>query len=513
MAYLIGIDIGTSGTKTVLFDESGKVISSSLQEYDIIQKKVGWAEQDPESWWTATKNSLIQVVKEAAIDTKEIKGIGLSGQMHGLVLLDADGEVLRDSIIWCDNRTTEIAKEIENQVGREKLIAITGNVAIPAFTLSKLLWVRKHEPDIYKRVHKILLPKDYIRYKLTGVFMTEVSDASGMQMLDIHKREWSKELLQILDIDKALLAPVVESHTITGYISNKVATETGLSEITAVVGGAGDQAAGAIGNGIVASGDVSATIGSSGVVFAYTDEVITDSEGRIQTFCHAIPNTWHVMGVTQGAGLSLKWYRDTFCKEEKEIAKQKNCDVYEILTDQAREVSTGSDGLIYLPYLMGERTPHMDPYASGVFFGIRASQGKGHMVKAIMEGVGYSLLDCFELIKANHIPITSVKMSGGGGKSDVWRQIHADLFDTEVKTINVSEGPALGVAILAGVGTGVYKDEKEACERIIGIKTVQNPIPEQVAYYKRFYPIYKGLYTNLKDTFKEHHNELTDVSN
>lgn len=513
MVYLIGIDIGTSGTKTVLFDETGKVISSSLQEYDIIQKKVGWAEQKPESWWEATKTSLVEVVKKSAINTSEIKGIGLSGQMHGLVLLDENGKVLRDAIIWCDNRTTEVAKEMEEQVGREKLVSITGNVAIPAFTLSKLLWVRKHEPEVYARINKVLLPKDYIRYQLTGEFMTEVSDASGMQMLDIHKREWSDELLEILDIDKVLLAPVVESHAITGYVSSKVAIETGLSETTAVVGGAGDQAAGAIGNGIVATGDVSATIGSSGVVFAYTDEVVTDPEGRIQTFCHAIPNTWHVMGVTQGAGLSLKWYRDIFCKEEKEIAIEKNCDVYEILTDQAREVSTGSEGLIYLPYLMGERTPHMDPYASGVFFGVRASQGKGHMVKAIMEGVGYSLLDCFELIKANNIPITSVKISGGGGKSDVWRQIHADLFDTEVKTINVSEGPALGVAILAGVGTGIYKDEKEACERIIGIKTTQAPISENVAYYKKFYPIYKILYTQLKDTFKEHHDKLSGLNN
>ncbi|MBP3886343.1 MAG: xylulokinase [Cellulosilyticum sp.] len=511
MEYLIGIDIGTSGTKTVLFDTEGNVVGSALKEYDIIQKKIGWAEQKPESWWKATKESLKEIIDTTKIDVTKIKGIGLSGQMHGLVLLDKEGQVIRDSIIWCDNRTTEEAKQIEEVVGRERLITITGNPAIAAFTLAKLMWVRNNEPDYYNKIDKVLLPKDYIRYKLTGSLMTEVSDASGMQMLDIRKRDWSEELLERLDINKDFLAKVVESHDITGYITEEVSREIGLSTTTAVVGGAGDQAAGAIGNGIVQSGDVSATIGSSGVVFAYTDSVVTDVEGRIQTFCHAIPNTWHVMGVTQGAGLSLKWYRDTFCNEEKEMAAKKGCDVYEILTDQAREVPAGSEGLMYLPYLMGERTPHMDPYASGVFFGVRATQGKGHMVKAIMEGVGYSLLDCLELIKENNIPITSIKMSGGGGKSDVWRQIHADLFDTEVKTISVSEGPALGVAILAGVGTGVYKDEKEACEKIIGIKSTTQPIEENVASYKKFYPIYKSLYKNLKKTFKEEHELLSEI--
>ena len=508
MEYLIGIDIGTSGTKTVLFDTEGNVIGSALREYDIIQKKIGWAEQKPESWWEATVESLKEIIQKTQIDTVKIKGIGLSGQMHGLVLLDKEGQVIRDSIIWCDNRTAEEAKQIEAIIGRENLVKITGNPAIAAFTLPKLLWVRNHEPECYNQIDKVLLPKDYIRYKLTGNFMTEVSDASGMQMLDIRKRNWSEELLEMLDINKDFLAKVVESHDITGYITEEVARITGLSTTTAVVGGAGDQAAGAIGNGIVKSGDISATIGSSGVVFAYTDSVITDVEGRIQTFCHAIPNTWHVMGVTQGAGLSLKWYRDTFCKEEKEEAAKCSCDVYELLTDEARKVPAGSEGLMYLPYLMGERTPHMDPYATGVFFGVRANQGKGHMVRAIMEGVGYSLLDCLELIKENNIPITSIKMSGGGGKSDVWRQIHADLFNMEVKTINVSEGPALGVAILAGVGTGVYKDEKEACEKLISIKNTQQPIKENVAYYKAFYPIYQELYKNLKTTFKEQHQLL-----
>lgn len=510
MDYLIGVDIGTSGTKTVLFNDRGEVIGSSLKEYDIIQKKVGWAEQDPESWWQATRASLKEMVEKTQVDVTKIKGIGLSGQMHGLVLLDKAGNVIRDAIIWCDNRTTEEAKQIERIIGRERLVEITGNVAIPAFTLAKLLWVKNNEPELYAKIDKVLLPKDYIRYKLTGVYMTEVSDASGMQMLDIQTRDWSQELLDKLEIDANFLAKVVESHDITGYILDEVAKDTGLSTQTAVVGGAGDQAAGAIGNGIVASGDVSATIGSSGVVFAYTDSVVKDTEGRIQTFCHAIPGVWHVMGVTQGAGLSLKWYRDTFCKEEKLLAEEKGCDVYEILTDQARTVGAGSDGLIYLPYLMGERTPHMDPYASGVFFGIRGTHDKAHMVKAIMEGVGYSLLDCFELIKASDIPITSIKMSGGGGKSDVWRQIHADLFNTDVSTINVSEGPALGVAILAGVGTGVYKDEKEACEKIISIKTTQAPIKENVAYYQKFYPIYQTLYKNLEDTFKVTHEALTE---
>lgn len=508
MNYLIGVDIGTSGTKTVLFNESGQVITSSSKEYDIIQKQAGWAEQNPEDWWLATKETLKDIVIEAKIDTAQIKGIGLSGQMHGLVLLNKEGKVIRDAIIWCDNRTVAEAKEIEEKVGREKLIQITGNPAIAAFTLAKLMWVKKNEPDIYRQIDKVLLPKDYIRYQLTGEFATEVSDASGMQLLDIRKRDWSEELLEILDIDRNFFGKVYESHDITGYISAEVAEETGLSTLTAVVGGAGDQAAGAIGNSITESGNISVTIGSSGVVFASTDTVVTDEAGRVQTFCHAIPNTWHVMGVTQGAGLSLKWYRDTFCKEEKEEAAKEGKDVYEILTDQARTVEAGSEGLIYLPYLMGERTPHMDPYARGVFFGVRACHQKPHMVKAIMEGVGYSMLDCLELVRQLDIPVDHIKISGGGGKSDVWRQIHADLFNAPIHTINVSEGPALGVAILAGVGTGIYKSEKEACDKLISIKTISEPRMQQVETYKKLYPMYKKLYSQLKDCFKESYTQL-----
>ncbi len=502
MKYLLGIDIGTSGTKTVLFDRGGNPISSSTVEYPLYQPEIGWAEQDPQDWWNAVCITINQVIKDSNINPESISGIGLSGQMHGLVMLDGDGNVLRKSIIWCDQRTAKECVEITEKVGEKRLIDITANPALTGFTASKILWVRNNEPEIYEKCRKILLPKDYIRYMLTGEFATEVSDASGMQLLDIKNRCWSKEVLNALNIPIEYLGDVHESIVVSGKVHKKAAEVTGLKEDTPVVGGAGDQAAGAIGNGIIKSGQISSTIGTSGVVFAHLDEPIIDEKGRVHTFCHAVPGAWHMMGVTQGAGLSLKWFRDNFCNNEIEVAKGMGIDPYVLMTKEAEKVPAGSRGVIYLPYLMGERTPHLNPKAKGVFFGLSAAHTKNEMLRAVIEGVSYSLLDCMEIIKDTGMNPTNVMVSGGGGKSELWRQILADMFNCKVSTNKSSEGPALGVALLAGVGTGVYKDIDEACSIAISENSVQFPKEENSLVYKRYYEIYKKIYDDLKGTFE-----------
>ena len=501
MTYVLGIDIGTSGTKTILFDEKGVDISSASKEYPLYQPQIGWAEQKPEDWWDAVVVTISAAIKKSGVNISDIKGIGLSGQMHGLVMLDSEGKVLRPSIIWCDQRTTVECNEITDLVGAERLIEITANPALTGFTASKIMWVKKHEPEIYAKTHKILLPKDYIRFMLTGEFCTEVSDASGMQLLDIPNRKWSDEVLEKLQIDKNLLGVVYESQEVTGSVNKTAAQLTGLKEGTKVVGGAGDQAAGAIGNGIVRPGTVSSTIGTSGVVFAHTDKITIDKKGRVHTFCHAVPGAWHIMGVTQAAGLSLKWFKDNLCALENQNSASSGVDVYEELNCQALSVKPGCDGLMYLPYLMGERTPHLDPYARGVFFGLTARHNKNDMLRSVMEGVGYSLVDCMDIIREMGITVSEVRASGGGGKSEVWRGIQADMFNCEVVTTSSSEGPALGVAILALVGIGVYPSVVEACDTIIHKVTSQKPVAENAILYNKYHNIYKRLYTALKPEF------------
>ena len=501
MQYLIGIDIGTSGTKTVLFDTFGNTIASSTKEYPLYQPQNGWAEQEPADWWEAPHTSIKEVITKSGVSNEDIKGIGLSGQMHGLVMLDGEGNVIRRSIIWCDQRTAKECAQITEIVGKERLIEITANPALTGFTASKIMWIKNNELSNYQKCRKILLPKDYIRFMLTGTFATEVSDASGMQLIDITKRDWSDEILSKLAIDRNLLAPVSESYVITANVNKKAAEMTGLKEGTPVAGGAGDQAAGAVGNGIVKEGIVSSTIGTSGVVFAHTDKPIIDKSGRIHTFCHAVPGAWHVMGVTQAAGLSLKWFRDNFCSSEMETAKQMGVDPYILMDKEVETVPTGANGIIYLPYLMGERTPHLNPDARGVFFGLSAIHTKKELLRAVMEGVSYSLLDCMEILRETGIAVNEVRASGGGGKSKLWRQMQADMFSCEVRTINSSEGGALGVAILAGVGVGIWSSVAEACSQIIKVQSSLQPNENDTKIYLDKYNIYKRLYTNIKDLF------------
>jgi len=503
MSYLMGIDIGTSSTKAILIDEEGNLIGSAICEYPLYQEKIGWAEQDPEDWWKATCKVTKEIITKTNAKPSDIKGIGLSGQMHGAVLLDSKNNVLRHAIIWCDQRSSKECEEITDLIGKERLIKITANPALTGFTAAKVMWVKNNEKHVFEKIKKILLPKDYIRFKLTGEFATEVSDASGMQFMDIPGRKWSNEVIEKLGFDKDMFARLYESPEVTGRITKEASMQTGLKEGTIVVGGAGDQAAGAIGNGIVKTGIVSSTIGTSGVVFAYSDNVIIDNKGRVHTFCHAVPGKYHVMGVTQGAGLSLKWFRDNFCSEEKAVAELLHIDPYEILNKEASLSKLGSNGLIFLPYLMGERTPHTDPHARGVFFGISAKHNKKDMLRAIMEGVVFSLMDCLEIIEGMSIKVTEVRASGGGAKSELWRQIQSDVFNKNIWVVEGGEGPALGVAILAGVGAGIYKSVPEGCETVVKATRTNSPVEENHKKYMEFYKIYRSLYPALKELFFE----------
>ncbi len=503
MRYVIGIDIGTSGTKTVLFDEVGTVISSSTVEYPMYQPQNGYAEQDPADWYNASVSTVKSVIEKSGVKNTDIVGIGLSGQMHGLVMLDENGKVIRNSIIWCDQRTEKEVEEMNEKLGREKLIEITANPALTGWTAAKILWVKNNEPENYAKCRHILLPKDYIRYKLTGEFATEVSDASGMQLLDVPNRCWSREVCDALGINMDMLAKVYESCEITGYVTDEIAKLTGLAAGTPVVGGAGDNAAAAVGTGVVSDGKAFTTIGTSGVVFAHTSKVSIDPKGRVHTCCAAVPGCWHIMGVVQSAGLSLKWFRDNFCQAEKDTASLMGVDPYYLMDKEAETVPVGANRLLYLPYLMGERTPHLDPNARGMFFGLSAIHTKKDMLRAVMEGVTYALRDSVEICREMDINVSDMMACGGGGTSALWRQMLADQYGCSVKTTASKEGPALGVAILALVGAGVYGSVPEACEKIVKTDKIQEPIAENSKIYDEYFRLYDKIYPAVKAQFAE----------
>lgn len=487
--YLLGIDVGTTGARALLLDEEGRVKASSSSEYPIYYPRPGWAEQDPEDWWKGVGQVISQVLTQGKVSPREIKGIGLSGQMHGLCLLGKKGEILRRAILWCDQRTEAQCRWLEEEIGRENFIKLVLNPPFTGFTLPKILWVREKEPELLKKTYKILLPKDYIRFKLTGEYTTEVSDASGTLLLAVRERKWSSELLERLELSPNLFPPVVESPSLTGK-TRGLSREAGLSPGIPVVGGGGDQAAGAVGAGIVEEGLVSSSIGTSGVIFAALKEPKVDEKGRIHTFCHSVPGMWHMMGVILSAGGSLRWWR--------EVLKGPS---YETLSREAEEVPPGSRGVIFLPYLMGERSPHSDPQARGVLFGLEARHTRRELTRAIMEGVTFALLDCLNLIREQGIELREVRVLGGGAKSKVWCQIQADIFGVPVVRLNIEEGPAYGVGLLAGVGTGLYPQLKEICRRVIKIKERIEPIPRNVELYQRIYPLFQILYLRLKEVF------------
>ncbi len=503
MSYLIGIDIGTSGTKTVLFDEQGRALGSATKEYPLYQPQNGWAEQDPNDWWDAVCVTCREVLSSCSADPKDVKGIGLSGQMHGLVMLDKCGDVIRNAILWCDGRTGEECRYITEKIGKDRIIEITANPVLTGFTAGKILWVRGHEPKNYEACARMLLPKDYIRYKLTGEFATEVSDAAGMNLMDIPKRCWSKEVLSELEIDEGLLGTMVESPEITGTIHKAAAEATGLAEGTVVVGGAGDNAAAAVGTGVVQEGKAFTTIGTSGVIFAHSDTVKIDPQGRVHSFCAAVPGAWTVMSCTLGAGLSLQWFRNNFCKAEMEAAEGMGIDPYVLLNEEIEKVPIGSNRLIYTPWIMGERSPLLDENARGMFFGFSAIHTRFDMLRAVMEGVTYSQRSCLDVFREMGIPFRTMLVTGGGGRSKVWRQMLADVYDCPVATLESEQGPALGVAILAGVGAGIYASVPEACENMIRVGNELTPNAEAHEQYERSYQIYRALYPALKDHFVE----------
>ena len=503
MGVYLGIDIGTSGTKTLAINEKGAILASAMETYPCYVPRPLWSEQDPEDWWQATIQSVRKVMSKAKIKAKDVKAIGLSGQMHGSVFLDRNDKVIRRAILWNDQRTAAECAEIEERAGgRAKLIKMVANPALTGFTAPKILWLRNHEPKHFEKTCKILLPKDEIRRRLTGEYATEVSDASGMLLLDVAKRKWSKELLSALDLDLNLFGDCYESEEVTGKLTPAAAKTLGLTTDCVVVGGAGDCAAGAVGNGIVNRGVLSTSIGTSGVVFVHSDEVKIDPKGRVHTFCHAVHGKWHMMGVNLSAGGSLQWFRNELCRADVAAAKKAKKEIYDLLIEEAKKVKAGSEGLFFLPYLSGERTPHADPDARGCFVGLTLAHGRGHMIRAVMEGVTYSMRDSLDIFEHLGVPIKQIRASGGGARSPFWRQIQADMFGRKVVTINTEEGPAYGVALLAAVGAGAFKDVREACGAVIRVVSEISPDGAAKKYYDKAFPIYQQLYRSLKDDFK-----------
>ncbi len=488
--YLIGIDVGTSGTKCVLFDTKGNAVFSHTEEYPMYQPNNGWAEQNPDDWWEAAKKALLAVTSK--VNDGKICGVGLSGQMHSLVLLDEKLSVIRPAILWCDQRTGKQCEDIENIVGHDRLIEITANPALPGFTASKILWVKQNEPDNFAKIRHILLAKDYIRLKLSGEFATDVSDASGMQLLDVKNRCWSQEVCQKLGIDMTYLAKVYESSQVTGFITQKAASVTGLPIGIPVAGGGGDNACAAIGTGVCKDGKAFTTIGTSGVVFAHTSSPVIDPKGRIHTFCAAVPGTWHVMGVTQAAGLSLNWFRNNLSSDVS----------YSAIDTECEKLPIGCEKLIYLPYLMGERTPILDSDARGVFFGLSAMHSKFHLARAVMEGVSYSLYSCLEVLCELSIDVSDMALCGGGGKSGFWHKMIADIYGLKVKTMLSNEGAALGAAILAGVAAGIYPSVEEGCASCVFENNTVSSDSSRHSEYMKYYKIYKELYPHLMQSFK-----------
>lgn len=501
---LLGIDVGTGGTRAVLLDEGGRVLNSATAEHAPMHSpQIGWAEQDPQDWWRAGCLAVKACLEKSKTSPSEIAAVGLTGQMHGLVLLDAGGEVLRPAIIWCDQRTGKQCEQITERIGAERLIELTANPALTNFTLPKIWWVQQHEPEIWSRARTILLPKDYFRFRLTGARAMDVAEASGTLFFDVAQRKWSQPILEASHISENMLPTLLESPEISGTISQEGAAATGLLAGTPVVAGAGDQAAGAVGMGIVRPGAVSATIGTSGVVFAATSRPVLDPRGRIHTFCHAVPGRWHVMGVTQAAGLSLRWFRDEFGAGNAAASGPTYGDPYERLTAEAAKTPPGADGLLWAPYLMGERTPHLDPHARGALVGITAQHHRGHVVRAILEGVAFSLRDSFEIFRELKIPAHSIRLGGGGARSELWRQIQADIYGMSVEIVEAEEGPAFGAALLAGVGSGIWSSVEDACDKSVRVARRVSPEAGATNHMNLRYAVYRQIYPALRDIFHE----------
>lgn len=488
MGLLLGIDIGTGGARAVAVDVYGALVAEASSEYPLHTPRPGWTDQHPEDWWRAAKEALSGVAEKVRGSAEEILGLGLTGQMHGAVFLDAAGEVIRPAILWNDQRTAAQCEEIAESVGEERLLSVAGNPALTGFQAPKILWLRDEEPENYSRLNKVLLSKDYIRYRLTGEYATDASDAAGTLLLDVKERGWSGEIIEALKLFTGWFPPVHEGPETTGTMGGAVAAEIGLPTGTPVAAGGGDNAAAAVGTGIVREGLVSSSVGTSGVIFAHASQFDPDPSGRLHAFCHAVPDAYHLMGVTLSAGASLEWWSGV-CGQD--ISK---------LVEEAGGVAPGAEGLLFMPYLSGERTPHLDPEARGGFVGITATHTQENMTRAVMEGVIFSLEQSLRIMRSLGVQTKEIRAIGGGARSALWRRLQADIYGLPVYRMAVEEGPAYGAALLAGVAAGIYRDVEEASSRVAVSDEVTEPASQSHEFYAEYFEIYDSLYPQTRNT-------------
>jgi len=492
VSVLIGLDVGTGGARAVAVDDSGEIVAEASSEYPLNTPRPGWTEQDPEDWWKGAKEVLDRVAAEAG----EVDGVGLTGQMHGSVFLDGSDRVIRPALLWNDQRTQAQCDRITQSVGEERLISISGNTALTGFQAPKIVWLRDEEPEKYRQVSRVLLPKDYVRLRLTGEYATDASDAAGTLMLDMQARDWSGEILDALEIPQEWMPMVYEGPENTGALREEVAEELGLPAGIPIAAGGGDNAAAAVGTGIVGPGLVNSSVGTSGVLFAHTSEFTPDPSGRLHAFCHAVPGAYHLMGVTLSAGGSLSWWRETLGGD------------FDELVGAASDVPPGSEGLVFLPYLSGERTPHLDPKARGAFFGLTARHDVAHMTRAVMEGVVFSLRDSLQIMRELDVPIDDVRATGGGARSGLWRQLQADIYGSNIRRTVADEGPAYGAALLAGVASGTYTDVEEATSVVELREETTEPNTKRAKIYEEYYEIYRSMYPATSSAM----SRLTDLA-
>lgn len=504
--YLMGIDVGTTGVRAILVDESGTVTAGATVGHPLHTPRPNWSEQNPQDWWQGTLGAIREVLEKTGPGAgHRVTSVGLSGQMHTSVFLDGRDRVIRPALLWNDGRTTAQCRWITRQMGTTGLKKLVGNPALEGFTAPKVLWLRDEEPAHFRRLRMVLLPKDYVRFLLTNEKATEVSDAAGTLMFDVRNRRWSLELLSRIGVSERILPPVFESTDVCGRISPEVARLTGLKAGTPVVGGGADNTCGAVGNGIVKEGRALSSIGTSGVVFAQTDRVKIDPSLRVHSFCHSVPDRWYLMGVTLSAGNSLRWFRDVLSPLEIEVERLSGIDAYAVLTEEARQAPAGCEGLIFLPYLTGERTPHRDASARGVLFGISQRHSRDHVVRSVMEGITFAMKDSLQVIRGLGVDVREIRATGGGGKSPFWVQMQADVFDAPVSTVSATEGPAFGAAMMAGVGVGMFSNLSEAADRFVRVAGTAFPDPGRASRYREGYALFNSLYPALKGAFSSAH--------
>ena len=499
--YLLGIDVGTSSVKAVLIQPDGTVLATASPEHTFETPKPLWAESNPEAWWEGTIRSVQMVLEQSGVDGKDVAAMGLTGQMHGLVLLDGSGAVLRPCIMWNDQRTAAECAEITEAIGSSEVLGITGNPVLPGFTAPKVAWVKKNEPDVYAKAEHLLLPKDYVRYRLSGELVMDVADGSGTALIEVGARTWSDRMVEASGTQASWLPQLMECAEVSAALSAEAAALLGLRAGIPIAAGAGDQAAQAVGSGIFEEGTLSATFGTSGVVFAHSKEFRVEPDGKLHAFCSAVPGQWHLMGVMLSAAGSLQWFRNNLGELEMKREQAGEGDAYSLLVERAMQAPVGSEGLFFMPYLSGERTPHPDPLARGGFVGLTLRHSKAHLIRSVIEGVTFGMRDSLELMRNLGIEPAEIVVSGGGASNPSWRQIMGDIFGARVMTVNATEGAAFGAALLAGVAGGIYSSVEASCRQTIRPSEQAEPLSSSRESYEAFYQEYVKLYPTLKDHF------------